>query len=393
MRELCYPLSMTRWRSIRATGLGFLTCCALCGCRTTLDYARPLVPGEHALRIVAAPETIAGLASAFENKSDQLILSMDRSLAWFDRNESKRFFPWTDLLLTHAEARQSLLALRELIERAKSAEQFVHEITERFDIYESVGYDGDGTVFFTGYFAPEYPARRQRTETFQYPLYKLPATFLAEYIEEGRWPTRREIEDDHLLAGYELAWLDDPLNAYLIHVNGSGCLRLADNDSMYVGYTATNEHEYTSLGRLLVDESLLSADEVSMQTIRAVFDRSPETVGAMMLKNDRYVFFTERRADEWPMASLGIRLTSEASVATDKTVFPPGGLVLVQFGPIDETGSTSGTARFMLDQDSGGAIKGPGRADLFMGVGERAGSVAGALKEYGRLFYFFLKED
>ena len=391
MLDLCYPLSMTRWRSIRATGFGFLTCCALCGCRTTPDYARPLAPGEHALRIVAAPETIAGLASAFENKSDQLILSMDRSLAWFDGKESKRFFPWTDPPITHTEARQSLLALRELIERAKSAAQFVHEITERFDIYESVGYDGNGTVFFTGYFAPEYPARRQRTDVFQFPLYDLPSALRAKYIGQGRWPTRREIEDEHLLAGYELAWLDDPLNAYLIHVNGSGCLRLADNDSMYVGYTATNEHEYTSLGRLLVDEGVLGADEVSMQTIRAAFNRVPTTVGAMMLKNDRYVFFTERKAGEWPLASLGIRLTSEASIATDKKVFPPGGLILVQFGANDETGGTSGMARFMLDQDSGGAIKGPGRADLFMGVGERAGEVAGTMTERGGLFYVFLK--
>ena len=383
---------MARWRSIRSTGLGFLTCCALCGCRTTPDYARPLSPGEHALRIVAAPDILAELADAFENKSDQLIQSMDRSLAWFDRNESQRFFPWTDPPLTHTQARRSLLAIRALIGQAKSADEFVRQITERFDVYESVGYDGKGTVFFTGYFAPTYMARRQRTGTFLFPLYELPSTFQADFVDKGRWPTRREIEGAHLLAGYELVWLNDPLNAYLIHVNGSGCLQLADNDSMYVGYTATNEHKYTSLGRLLVDEGLLGPDEVSMQTIRAAFNRAPETVGAMMLKNDRYVFFTERRADEWPLASLGIRLTSKASVATDKMVYPPGGLVLVHLSTFDATRSMSGTARFMLDQDSGGAITGPGRADLFMGVGERAGGVAGALKEHGRLFYFFLKQ-
>ena len=384
---------MARWRSIRSTGLGFLTCCALCGCRTTPDYARPLSPGEHALRIVAAPDILAELADAFENKSDQLIQSMDRSLAWFDRNESTRFFPWTDPSITHAHARRSLLALRALIQQAKSAEEFVRQITGRFDVYESVGYDGKGTVFFTGYFAPEYSARRQRTGTFKFPLYKLPSTFEADFVDEGRWPTRREIEGEHLLAGYELAWLDDPLNTYLIHVNGSGCLRFADNDSMYVGYTATNEHQYTSLGRLLIDEGLLDADGVSMQTIRAAFNRAPETVGAMMLKNDRFVFFTERKADEWPLASLGIRLTSKASVATDKTVYPPGGLVLVRTPMVDETNGTTWTARFLLDQDSGGAIKGPGRADIFEGIGEPAGRVAGKVMAHGRLFYFFLKQD
>ena len=384
---------MARWRSIRSTGLGILTCCAICGCRTTRDYDRPLAPGERALRIVVAPDILTELAEAFENRSDQLIQAMDRSLVWFDRSDSGRFFPWMDPPITHAQARQSLMALRDLIGRAKSADEFVHEVTARFEVYRSIGYDGAGTVFFTAYFAPEYSARRQRTEEYRFPLYELPSNFKAEHMEEGGWPTRREIETEHLLTGYELAWLDNPLDVYLIHVNGSGCLRLADNDSMYVGYTATNEYEYTSLGKLLIAEGVLSADEVSMQTIRAAFNRAPETVGAMMLKNDRYVFFKERSADEWPLASLGIRLTSEASVATDKTVFPPGGLVLVQLGTVDKAGTTTDTARFMLDQDSGGAIKGPGRADLFMGVGERAGAVAGALKERGRLFYFYLKRN
>ena len=393
MLELWYPPSMARCRSIRSTGLGFLTCCVICGCRTTPDYDRPLAPDEHALRIVAAPDILAELADAFENKTEQLIQSMDRSLAWFNRNESKRFFPWTDPPITHAEARRSLLALRDLIGRATTADEFVHEITERFDVYKSIGYDGEGTVFFTAYFAPEYTARRQPNAEFRYPLYDLPSDLRNKFVAEGGWPTRLEIERDNLLAGHEFVWLNDPLNVYLIHVNGSAGLRLGVQDAMYVGYTTTNEHQYTSLGKLLVAEGLLSEAEVSMQTIQEAFDRAPATVGKLMLKNARYVFFKEQRVDQWPLASLGVPLTPGASLATDKSVYPPGGLVLVRTPMINETNGTTWTARLLLDQDSGGAIKGPGRADIFEGIGEAAGRLAGATKAHGQLFYLFLKHD
>ena len=393
MPDLCYPLSMARWRSIRRTGLALLAFFAICGCRTTSDYARPLAPGERALRIVVAPETLTGLTDAFENKADQLMQAMDRSVAWFDHASSKRYFPWEYPPITHVQARRSLVALRELIAGTKNAHDFVRQLTAQFDIYESIGYDGTGTVFFTAYFAPEYPARRQPNGEFRYPLYELPSDLRRKYVAAGRWPTRLEIKRDDLLAGHELVWLNDPLNVYLIHVNGSACLRLGDQDAMYVGYTATNEHQYTSLGKLLVAEGLLSAEEVSMQTIREAYERTPATVGELMLRNARYVFFKEYREDQWPLASLGVPLTAGASLATDKTVYPPGGLVLVRTPMVDETDRPTWTARFLLDQDSGGAIKGPGRADIFEGIGEEAGRLAGGVKAHGRLLYFFLKQD
>ena len=130
-----------------------------------------------------------------------------------------------------------------------------------------------------------------------------------------------------------------------------------------------------------------------MQTIREAFDRAPATVGELMLRNARFVFFKEHGVDRWPLASLGVPLTAGASLATDKTVFPPGGLVLVKIPKVDETNKTTWTARFLLDQDSGGAIKGPGRADIFEGIGDEAGRVAGATKAHGQLFYFVLKQD
>ena len=393
MPDLCYPLSMARWRSIRRTGLALLAFFAVCGCRTTSDYARPLAPGERALRIVVAPETLTGLTDAFENKADQLMQAMDRSIAWFDHASSKRYFPWEYPPITHVQARRSLVALRELIAGTKNAHDFVHQLTAQFDIYESIGYDGTGTVFFTAYFAPEYPARRQPNAEFRYPLYELPSDLRRKYVAAGRWPTRLEIKRDDLLAGHELVWLNDPLNVYLIHVNGSACLRLGDQDAMYVGYTATNEHPYTSLGKLLVAQGLLSAEEVSMQTIREAFERTPATVGELMLRNARFVFFKEYGVDQWPLASLGVPLTAGASLATDKTVYPPGGLVLVRTPMVDETDRPTWTARFLLDQDSGGAIKGPGRADIFEGIGEEAGRLAGGVKAHGRLLYFFLKQD
>ena len=339
------------------------------GCRAT-----------PALELVSDPSDLPDLGAAFEAHSDDLLTAIDRSLAWLEIPASRARFDGS--IVSHDRARASLLAMRQLLGRAQSAEAFAEEVQDRFEIHRAAGHDGRGTVHVTAYFAPEHDASPVPTPRFRYPLYRAPP-------DPSRF-TRREIEQSGRLAGAELAWLDDPLDVYLIHVNGSARLRLPDGTALHVGHAATNGRPYTSLGRRLIEAGAVPAGAMSLDAIRDVYDRDPDLVTALMLDNDRFVFFEVLAADRWPRSALGIPLTAGRSIATDKSVFPPGGMVLVEALTPTATGRTEPLVRLMLDQDAGGAILGPGRADLYLGAGAQAGVRAGRQNHPGRLYYLFL---
>jgi membrane-bound lytic murein transglycosylase A len=208
--------------------------------------------------------------------------------------------------------------------------------------------------------------------------------------------TRQEIESQGLLAGSELVWLEDALDAYIVHVNGSAKLRLepaggGEPEVMYVGYAGKTDRPYRGLGQALVDAGLVSRDELSLAAIKRLYKRDPKAVEEYMARNQSYVFFTEYDGGHWPAGSLNARVTPERSLATDKRVYPRGGLVLADTKAVTFTGERAPFVQFMLDQDTGGAIKAPGRADIFMGVGPGAEILAGGQYAEGRLYYFFVK--
>lgn len=358
---------------------------ALGGCQSALTLY------EQDLTLITNASQMPDLQEAFRNKSDGLIQSIDQSLAWFDTPSSKASYAKLNMLATHENARQSLITFRNLLVQSANAKEFANIILSQFNIYQSAGNDKRGNVLFTGYFAPEFLASRMQNDLFKYPLYELPEYFF-EY-KDSNMPTRYKIESRNLLKGSEIAWLKDPLSVYLIQVNGSAKLRLPDGSSMQVSYTATNFLEYTSLGKLLVSAGFSTPDEMSMQKIRDIYNHSPEIVEELMLENDRYVFFCESNGSDWPKGSIGVALTPHASLAMDNSVFPQAGIFLVDTSIENANGEPSRYVRLMLNQDTGGAIKGPGRADIYMGVGKQAGDIAGNLKSNGQLFYFLLKRN
>ncbi|MCP3904047.1 MAG: murein transglycosylase [Planctomycetes bacterium] len=375
---------------------------ALAGCQTKRkpDYARPLPPGATALRSVPERDW-PDLAAAYGNRDVYLEVALDESLRWFDAPSSRRHFPFEGV--THEQARASVVAFRDLLERAPNATAFESEALRIFEVMESVGYNDEGVVLFTGYYAPVFPASRVRTERYGYPLYARPDDLVTDPVSgapHGRrgadgattpYPTRNEIESGNLLAGTEVVWLQDSLSAYLVHVNGSAKLRMPDGSMMHVGYAGKTDRPYTSLGKEMVADGLLDADDVDLPAIRRVFRRDRAAVERLMARNESYVFFTESDGDRWPAGSLGVPVTERTSLATDKKIYPRGGVVLVDTDAITLTDGPRPFLRFMLDQDTGGAIRAPGRADIFMGIGKGAEIMAGGQYAEGRLYYLLLK--
>lgn len=362
------------------------------------DYGRPLPPGRMALRKITDPARIPNFAPGFADR-ESLILAIDRSLDYLARPSSRKHYPYMGI--THEQVVRSLRTFKRILAEAGSGAELHRRIVETFDLYESVGWDGSGTVLFTAYCEPVYEGSRRRTAIYRHPLYRMPpdlvkapdGTPLGRRTRDGRivpYYTRREIEDHpDLLRGLELVYLKDPVEAFIIHVQGSARIRLPDGSEMRVGYKAKTDRPYTSIGRELVRDGRIPPHQLSLAAIRRFFRRHPGLVREYLDRNECYVFFTEY--EDGPYGSLNVPITPKRTLATDKSVFPPAALAFVETRMPLRTLSPEPFRAFMLDQDTGGAIRSAGRADIYYGSGPEAEARAGRTCAEGRLVYLFVK--
>jgi membrane-bound lytic murein transglycosylase A len=228
---------------------------------------------------------------------------------------------------------------------------------------------------FTGYFEPELEGARDQSEAFPVPIHTVPPM--------GIGASRAEIEDGDLLAGQEIAWLRDEVDRFFLQVQGSGRVRYPDGEVLRVTYAAKNGHPYQSIGRLLVDRGVFAAGEITADKLRDWLRADRARGVSLMRENPSYVMFRALHGtppDEGPPGSLGCPLSQGRSLAVDEDVVPLGSPVWIEVngpeGPIH---------RLCVAQDTGSAIKGVGRADLFYGTGAEAGRAAGALNHGGRM--------
>jgi membrane-bound lytic murein transglycosylase A len=365
------------------------------------DYARPLPPGAPALVKITDPAEFPDCGVAY-TRGEDLRTALAHSLAYLEKPSSHRHFPQAGI--THERCRASLEAFREILVSSTGPEAFQAEILRRFDFYRAYGYDGRGAVFVTGYCTPIYPGRLERTDRFRFPLYRLPPEIVKDDLgnplgqrnaagEYVACPTRAEIENGDLYAGrgLELVWLESPVDVYVVQVQGSAKVRLEDGRLLHVGYAGKTEHPYVSVGRALVDAGKVPAGEMSLPAFRRYFRDHPDEVRRWLQLNPSYVFFQEYPPG-MPHGSLGCPVTPRRTVATDKTIFPRAAVLFLE---VDV--SAGGTRRtrfreFVLDQDTGGAIRAAGRADLYFGVGDGAERLAGRQSAVGRMVYLFLRE-
>jgi membrane-bound lytic murein transglycosylase A len=184
----------------------------------------------------------------------------------------------------------------------------------------------------------------------------------------------------------ELVWLDDPVDAFFVQVQGSGRVRLDTGKEIRVGYAATNGHRYTAIGRVLIAEGHLTRETVSMQSIRAYLEAHPERADEVMNQNLSYVFF-ELVEGDGPIGSQGVVLTAERSMAIDRNFIPQSApLWLDTVAPVAGADGERPLRRLVVAQDTGGAILGPVRGDVYWGGDDAAADVAGRMKSVGRYF-------
>jgi membrane-bound lytic murein transglycosylase A len=256
-------------------------------------------------------------------------------------------------------------------------------------------------VLFTAYCEPIYQGSLTPTAEFKYPLYKLPPDLVKEKdgTPRGRktasgeitsYYSRREIEERQILKGLELVYLRDPLEVYIIPVQGSGRIQLANGTEMRIGYAGKTDRPYTSIGKEMVREGKIPKGELSLQKMKDYFRAHPEQVRDYIYRNESYVFFTKREGG--PYGSLNVPLTPLHSIATDKSVFPRAAVAYAVTQMPQSSLKPEPFRSFLLDQDTGGAIRSAGRSDIYYGSGPDAESKAGHTQNEGRLYYIFLKE-
>jgi membrane-bound lytic murein transglycosylase A len=364
------------------------------------EFDRPLPPGELALRKLTDPADIPDFTAACEFTYD-LRTAIAHSLNYLAKPSSRRFFPYGQI--THHHAVESLKAFDAILASQKDPKRVRDEVLRRFDVYTSVGWDGEGTVLFTSYYTPILAASMTPSPVYRYPLYKPPAGLLKDtegnvlgLREPGgrirRLPPRRELEQSGLLRGNELVYLADPFEAYIAHVQGSAKLRMPDGRIVTVGYAAHNGYEYKSVAKEMIADGKLSRKELSLARMIAYFKAHPGEVDEYVHRNPRFVFFA--MSDGPPRGSLNEPVTPMRSIATDKEVYPRACLALIAAPlPLRHSGGVEVLPfkGFALDQDAGGAIRAPGRCDIYVGVGPQAAEIAGQTYSKGRLYYLFLK--
>jgi membrane-bound lytic murein transglycosylase A len=348
---------------------------------------------------------------------DGLEHSILKSLVYLQRVPADRTYQFGKDRFDAAHLIKSLQYFLDFIRTSPSRKELKKFIRSNYNVYQSVGRNQRGEVLFTGYYEPHLSGSLYRNEEYLYPIYALPTDLmkidLSAFNEKykgdsiiGRYTgqtvvpyyDRREIDGENVLVGKAepLVWVKDPVDVFFLQIQGSGKVFLNTGEVFNVHYHGTNGRPYRSIGRLLIEEQKIPKEEMSMQKIRSYLQAHPEEMAPVLNHNPSYVFF--KLEPEGPLGYLNVLLTPGRSVALDRRLFPPAALAYVQTKKpvVDSAGqidSWADCSRFVLNQDTGGAIRGPGRADLFWGNGPYAEIAAGHLAHTGKLYFMILKPN
>jgi membrane-bound lytic murein transglycosylase A len=346
---------------------------------------------------------------------ESLHTALRRSVSYLEKLPPDRIVGEQPRRFTAGEVLESLLAFEKTLDTWDCRECWLQDFTARFELIPSSGDAHSESVLFTGYYQPVIEGSLAPTPDYAYPIYGMPADLIVTErvtlppslapekitgrLEEGNlvpYYSRREIDELGSLRGrgYEIAWVKNPIDLFFLHIQGSGILQLEDGRRLLIGYAGANGRPYRSIGRLLIDRGKIPREEMSMQRLRRYLLDYPEEKNEIFSYNESYVFF--RFLQEGPLGNIEVPLTAGRSIATDARLFPKGALAFISTERpiIDAEGQLVGWqpfSRFVLNQDTGGAIRGLQRADLYFGTGAEAEASAGYMNRPGKLYFLSLK--
>jgi len=348
---------------------------------------------------------------------DNLDEGIRQSLSYLMKRPKDMKFKFGQDVYETSHMVDSLVKFLEFTEKKPSANELRKYIDENYYVYKSTGSNGSGEVLFTGYYEPFLEGSLLKSDIYKYPVYGTPSDlisidlslFSAKYAGEkitGRYTgqtvvpyyERKEIETGLILENKApvIVWVKNPIDLFFLQIQGSGKIVLENGKTINVHYHNSNGRPYKSIGSLLIEKGIIPRSEMSMQRIRAYLNSIPEDVQDILNYNPSYVFF--KTEEDGPIGYIGVKLTPRRSVALDRRIFPLAGLVYLETvkpqvsgnGEIIEWIKNNG---FVLNHDTGGAIRGPGRADIFWGNGKYAEIAAGNMQHKGSLYFLILKPD
>jgi len=376
------------------------------GCARKVTYLPGAPPPDRALTQVDA----SGLEFDDDLDTASLLLAIDRSLQYYDGPGRNQLFRMGSRLIGAGQMKETLIAFREILLASASPEQKKKRIADGFLVLRAAGIHNDGVILFTGYYEPLLEGSLTRTDKYRYPLYKPPPELLMEKVSahetrisrkvNGRsvpYYTRHEIDIDGVLTGrgLELIWVSDPVELNSLHTQGSGKIRLEDGKILTVSYAQNNGRPFRSVTLNMLDQNKIDKSDTSYRGFKTwLKGKSEKEIFEILSHNERYIFF--RFVDREPVGALGQPVTPDRTIATDPSYFPQGALAFIRLRKpvLDDDHNVVRRvdfSRFVLNQDKGSAIKGPGRVDLFCGFGDKARATAGSLKEKGELYFLLLK--
>lgn len=357
------------------------------------------------------PVTVSDIKDSNTDSSD-INDAINQNLRYLNRLTPDKKLTWGPDSYTVQEMKESAEYFRKLIKEKGFGDELYSELKNKYRFYSS-----SKEVLFTGYYESRLNGSIQKSEKYRYPLYALPDDIvnidlskfpgIYRYIRKGKRPpvlkarisdnsvhpyyNRKAIDIDRVLAdrSLELLWVDDRIELFFLQIQGSGIVSLDDGSEIRVNYAGTNGHPYKPIGRYLLQNKLMKREEISMQSIRKYLEENPDTVDEILNYNPSVVFF--RTVDEGPIGAAGVPLTPMRSIATDSSLFPRGALCLFETEiPVFRDGKIERWVpyrTFVFNMDTGGAIKTPGRCDIFTGNDETSILIAGHMNRKGKLWF------
>jgi len=370
----------------------------------------PLKPSEAMIRLSVKdyPDFSDGLFL------DNLSHGIGKSLEYLNKVPAERTFRFGGDTYSALHLIRSLETLRDFVETKPGPAAVNRFIADRYRVYQSSGGPESGRVLFTGYYEPHLKGSLTPDPRYRFPVHAMPGDLmvidLSLFSENfkgkrivGRlqgntvvpYPDRQAIEADKDFAqkAPPIAWVDDRVDLFFLQIQGSGRIYLTNGSFIRVHYHGSNGQPYRSIGRLLIDQGKIPAEEMSMQRLKAYLNDHPSEMDAVLNHNPSYVFFKTETSG--PIGAIGVDLTPGRSVAVDRRVFPMAAPTFLQtkIPVVDGNGRIDrwmDFSAFALNQDTGGAIRGPGRVDIFWGNGPYAEIAAGHMQHKGAFFLLVL---